>query len=175
METIRKSKKEIVKMLLRQDLEERDEQELIEKLIDNPIAVDVDKLEDENMTRSDKLADLLCAKAGSWKFIIGFTLFLVLWIVINSVILITKAFDPYPFILLNLALSCVAALQAPIIMMSQNRQAKKDSLRSHNDYLTDLKSELILEVLHDQINELNKNQRKILRILEPPIEEETKK
>lgn len=175
MEAIRKSKKEIVKMLLKQDLEERDEQELIEKLIDNPIAIDVDKLEDENMTKSDKLADLLCAKAGSWRFIIGFTSFLVLWIIFNSVILITKAFDPYPFILLNLALSCVAALQAPIIMMSQNRQAKKDSLRSHNDYLTDLKSELILEVLHDQINELNKNQRKILRILEPESTDEIKK
>ena len=74
--------------------------------------------------------------------------------------------DPYPFILLNLILSCIAALQAPIIMMSQNRAAKKDSLRSLNDYETDLKSELILEVLHEQIKELQTNQKKIIKLLE---------
>ena len=74
--------------------------------------------------------------------------------------------DPYPFILLNLILSCIAALQAPIIMMSQNRAAKKDGLRSLNDYKTDLKSELILEVLHEQIKELQSNQKKIIKLLE---------
>ena len=74
--------------------------------------------------------------------------------------------DPYPFILLNLILSCIAALQAPIIMMSQNRAAKKDSSRSLNDYKTDLKSELILEVLHEQIKELQSNQKKIIKLLE---------
>ena len=75
-------------------------------------------------------------------------------------------FDPYPFILLNLVLSCIAALQAPIIMMSQNREAKKDSMRSKNDYRIDLKSELILEVLHEQMLELKKTEQKILQILE---------
>ena len=75
-------------------------------------------------------------------------------------------FDPYPFILLNLVLSCIAALQAPIIMMSQNREAKKESLRNKNDYRIDLKSELILEVLHEQMLEIAKNQRKIAQILE---------
>ncbi|MBR6113221.1 MAG: DUF1003 domain-containing protein, partial [Bacilli bacterium] len=74
--------------------------------------------------------------------------------------------DPYPFILLNLLLSCLAALQAPIIMMSQNRQAKKDTLRNQNDYRTDLKSELILEDLHDDINKLIKNQNKIIKYIE---------
>ena len=87
-----------------------------------------------------------------------------MWILLNVTIL--KNLDPYPFILLNLLLSCIAALQAPIIMMSQNRSAKKDTLRGKNDYKTDLKSELILEQLHEQINKLTINQNKIIKILE---------
>ena len=86
---------------------------------------------------------------------------------------ILKNLDPYPFILLNLLLSCIAALQAPIIMMSQNREAKKDRLRSSNDYKTDLKSELILEELHREISRLTTNQNKILKLLEE--REENKK
>jgi uncharacterized membrane protein len=164
MET-RKTKKEIVKMLLKQDLEERDEAELLDLLIDNPIAVDVDKQADENKSFGDRCADLVAEKAGSWKFIIGFMLFLIIWIVINGILLI-DAVDPFPFILLNLILSCIAALQAPIIMMSQNRQAKKDRDRSHNDYMTDLKSELILEELHIQINTVLKNQARILHYID---------
>ena len=92
------------------------------------------------------------------------TLFLILWIVLN--IYVIKNLDPYPFILLNLVLSCVAALQAPIIMMSQNRAAKKDSIRSKNDYKTDLKSELILEDLHEKMEKIIANQNKILKKLE---------
>ena len=92
----------------------------------------------------------------------------------NAIILTNNSqLDPYPFILLNLLLSCLAALQAPIIMMSQNRQAAKDSLRNQNDYRTDLKSELILEDLHAKMEEILRNQRKILRIIDS--EEEEKK
>ena len=154
------NKKEIVKMLLNQDIDQKSEEELLDMLVDNPISVDVDKMEEENMTFGDKVADKLTEIAGSWKFIIGFSLFLIAWIVLNGVIL-THAVDPFPFILLNLVLSCVAALQAPIIMMSQNRQAKKDSLRNKNDYKTDLKTELIIEELHDKIDEILLRQRKI--------------
>lgn len=161
----RKTKKEIVKMLLKQDLEERDEAELLDLLIDNPISVDVEKISDENMTFGDKCADVVAEKAGSWKFIILFMSFLIVWIIINGILLV-KAVDPFPFILLNLVLSCIAALQAPIIMMSQNRQAKKDRDRSHNDYMIDLKSELILEELHIQINTVLKNQSRILHYIE---------
>lgn len=164
MET-RKTKKEIVKMLLKQDLEERDEAELIDLLIDNPIAVDVDKQADEKMSFGDRCADIVAEKAGSWKFIIIFISFLLVWIIVNGIFLI-NAIDPFPFILLNLVLSCIAALQAPIIMMSQNRQAKKDRDRSHNDYMTDLKSELILEELHIQINTILKNQARILHYID---------
>ena len=127
------NKKEIVKKLLKQEISIEDESDLIEMLIDKPITIDVDKQEDKTLTRGEKLADKLSAVAGSWGFIIGFGLFLIAWIILN-VVLSSKAADPYPFILLNLLLSCLASLQAPIIMMSQNRQAKKDSLRNQNDY-----------------------------------------
>ena len=162
----RKTKKEIVKMLLKQDLGERDEQELLDLLIDSPIAVDVDKLADENMTMGDKAADVVSEKAGSWRFIICFSIFLIGWIVLNGVILKEGAIDPYPFILLILMLSCIAALQAPIIMMSQNRQSKKDRDRNQNDYMIDLKSELILEELHTEMLELKRNQNRIIKYIE---------
>ena len=156
-------KKEIVKDLLKEDFKTDDEEELIEMLIDEPIAIDIDKLEDEKRTFGDKLADIVTAIIGSWPFIIIFVLFLFFWMFLNEYL---DGFDPYPFILLNLVLSCIAALQAPIIMMSQNREAKKDSMRSKNDYRIDLKSELILEVLHEQMLELKKTEQKILQILE---------
>ena len=156
-------KKEIVKMLLK-NKEDIDEDELMELLFDQPIAVDVDKMDKNNLKFSDKVADKITQIAGSWYFIIGFTLFLIIWILLN--IYLWDNVDPYPFILLNLLLSCIAALQAPIIMMSQNRQSKKDSLRNQNDYRIDLKSELILEQLHDHIELLISNQKKILKLLE---------
>ena len=160
----RKAKKEIVKMLLNKNLDIEDEEQLLDLLIDQPIAVDVDKQDKDTEKLGDKVADKLTEVAGSWSFIIGFTLFLILWILLN--LYAFKNVDPYPFILLNLVLSCVAALQAPIIMMSQNRAAKKDSMRSQNDYKTDLKSELILEDLHDKMEKIITNQNKILKSLE---------
>ena len=143
----RKTKKEIVKMLLKNnELEEKDEEELLDLLVDQPISIDVDKQEEAKMTRGDRIADKVSEVAGSWTFIIVFSGFLIFWIILNTVILTgNEQIDPHPFILLNLLLSCLAALQAPVIMMSQNRQAAKDSLRNQNDYRTDLKSELILE------------------------------
>ena len=161
----RNSRKEkLVKQLLNRDFDVTDEDELIEMLLDNPTAIDSDKEEDERRTMGDKLADKVTEIAGSWGFIVGFCIFLIVWMIINTIMIVK--FDEYPFILLNLILSCIAALQAPIIMMSQNRAAKKDSLRSLNDYKTDLKSELILEVLHEQMKDLQANQKKILKMLE---------
>ena len=164
----RKTKKEIVKMLLKNnELEEQDEEELLNLLIDQPISIDVDKQEEAKMTRGDRIADKVSEIAGSWGFILGFSSFLIFWVILNSVVLKGELqIDEYPFILLNLLLSCLAALQAPVIMMSQNRQAKKDSLRNQNDYRTDLKSELILEELHDKMEKIIKNQNKILSYLE---------
>ena len=156
------SKKEIVKMLLKKDINVTDEEDLINMLINEPISVDTDKESDLNRSFGDYLADRITEIAGSWPFIIGLIIFLLLWIILNIFIL-TNA-DPYPFILLNLLLSCIAALQAPIIMMSQNREAKKDRLRSSNDYKTDLKSELMLEDLHNKMSQIIKNQNKIINI-----------
>lgn len=173
MEAKRTTKKEIVKMLLKNaELDSQDEEELIDLLIDQPISIDVDKQEEAKLTFGDKMADKVSEKAGSWGFVFGFVLFLIFWVILNTVIMLDgQEIDPYPFILLNLVLSCIAALQAPIIMMSQNRQAAKDSLRNQNDYRIDLKSEIILEELHDKMELILKNQRKIIRVLEEDDEE----
>ena len=160
----KKTKKEIVKMLLNQDSALEDEDELLDMLVSSPIAVDVDKVTNENATFGDKVADKITEIAGSWGFIIGFTLFLIGWILLN--VYAFEKLDLYPFILLNLVLSCVAALQAPVIMMSQNRAAKRDSMRAQNDYKTDLKSELILEELHDKMDKIVSNQDKIIKMLQ---------
>ncbi len=164
------NKKEIVKMLLKQELDTKSEEEMMEILFDSPVSINVEKAEEKDLSFGDKLADKLTAVAGSWRFIIFFVLFLIIWMLIN-VCMLYKAVDPYPFILLNLVLSCVAALQAPIIMMSQNRQSKKDSLRNQNDYMIDLKSELIIEQLHHQLNQMQKIQNRILKIIDPDYEE----
>lgn len=161
----KRNKKELVKILIKDQklLDNVNEEELMDMLLDENIAIDVDKEAEEKATRSEKIADKLTEVAGSWGFIIGFISFLLIWILLNLFFL--KDIDPYPFILLNLLLSCLAALQAPIIMMSQNRQSKKDSLRSRQDYKTDLKSELILEEIHDDMEEILKNQRKLLELI----------
>lgn len=161
----KRNKKELVKILIKDQklLDNVNEEELMDMLLDENIAIDVDKEAEEKATRSEKIADKLTEVAGSWGFIIGFISFLLIWILLNLFFL--KDIDPYPFILLNLLLSCLAALQAPIIMMSQNRQSKKDSLRSRQDYKTDLKSELILEEIHDDMEEILKNQRKLLKFI----------
>ena len=163
-----KTKKEIVKMLLKnKELENEDEEQLMEILFNEPIAIDVDKQAAETEKWSDRLADKVTETCGSWPFIITFILILIGWMIVNVVLMkvYKDAFDPYPFILLNLVLSCVAALQAPIIMMSQNRSAKKDTLRGKNDYKTDLKSELILEELHEQMSKILSMQAKLNRML----------
>ena len=171
------SKKELVKILLKNEkLDEQDEEELIDLLIEQPLSIDIDKQQDEKKTFGDKVADKVSEVAGSWGFIIGFSAFLIFWIVLNGIILMNPI-DEYPFIFLNLLLSCLAALQAPVIMMSQNRQAEKDSLRNQNDYRIDLKSELILEQIAEKVEKINQNQAKIMKrldVLEGVEDEKTK-
>ena len=117
-------------------------------------ARDPNEVFDERLTFGEKLADRVAVIGGSWSFIIGFMLFLVAWAAINTVILISFAFDPYPFIFLNLLLSMLAALQAPVIMMSQNRQAAKDRLAAALDYEVNLKAETEIADLHDKVDRL---------------------
>lgn len=130
------------------------EQTVVDALSDN--ATLSDKLDDEiqEFTFGQKVADKVATFGGSWTFIISFLGFLLLWIGANVFILANKGFDPYPFILLNLILSCVAALQAPVIMMSQNRTEERDRDRAKKDYMINLKSELEIRMLHEKIDHL---------------------
>jgi uncharacterized membrane protein len=121
-----------------------------------------EKLDDDDQkgrTVGQQLADKVASFGGSWRFISFFTFFLIVWIVLNITYLNNKGFDPYPFILLNLILSCVAALQAPIIMMSQNRQEEKDRERAKKDYMVNLKSEIEIRNLHAKIDHLIMHQQ----------------
>ena len=124
----------------------------------------VSAVEDEVEVRSfgQKVADKVADFGGSWTFIILFIVFIILWISINIYILVNKGFDPYPFILLNLILSCVAALQAPVIMMSQNRQEEKDRDRAKKDYMINLKSELEIRMMHEKLDHLIMHQQQEL-------------
>ena len=116
----------------------------------------------EVLSRGQEVSDKVARFGGSWAFIISFFVILIVWIVFNSTGPSTNNFDPYPFILMNLILSCIAALQAPIIMMSQNRQEEKDRQRSENDYLINLKAELEIRALHHKVDLLLQEQIKIL-------------
>jgi len=122
-----------------------------------------DKLEDvddtQKMTYGQRIADKVASFGGSWTFIISFGSFLLIWICINIYWLGNKGFDPYPFILLNLILSSLAAIQAPVIMMSQNRQEEKDRERGKMDYMINLKSELEVRMLHEKLDHLIINQQ----------------
>jgi len=109
---------------------------------------------DKQLTVGERLSDKLASFGGSWRFIIIFFMLLAVWIIINSLTLFNKNFDPYPFILLNLILSCLAAIQAPIIMMSQNRMETKDRIRARNDYAVNLKAELEIRNLNERIDNL---------------------
>lgn len=122
------------------------------------------QLEDDasQITFGQRIADKVAEFGGSWTFILSFLFFLLLWICLNAFILLNKGFDPYPFILLNLILSCIAALQAPVIMMSQNRQEEKDRQRAKNDYMVNLKSELEIRMLHEKIDHLIMHQEQSL-------------
>lgn len=109
---------------------------------------------DQKWTVGERLADKIASFGGSWSFLICFAIFLAIWIVMNTIVMTTHPSDPYPFILLNLILSCIAAIQAPIIIMSQNRQEAKDRLRSQNDYQINLKAELEIQHLNEKIDHL---------------------
>ncbi|WP_345157224.1 DUF1003 domain-containing protein [Pontibacter saemangeumensis] len=125
------------------------------------LATNIEEELSENLTLGNRMADKIASFGGSWRFISIFFSFLLLWMAINIFLLSSRPFDPYPFILLNLILSCLAAIQAPIIMMSQNRQEAKDRQRSEHDYKINLKAELEIRLLHEKIDHLivHQNQR----------------
>jgi uncharacterized membrane protein len=144
---------------------------VINSIKENEIISSNTNITSESLKIGDRISDKVASFGGSWKFIISFSIIILFWITINSLVLLYKSFDPYPFILLNLILSCVAAMQAPIIMMSQNRQEKKDRLRSENDYKVNLKSEIEIRTLHEKVDHLLLDQwSKMMRIQEIQIE-----
>ncbi|MPT30773.1 DUF1003 domain-containing protein [Epilithonimonas hungarica] len=154
-------------------IEERGELEIIDLDVMDAIknnSILSENIQDEieaDLTIGEKLADKVASFGGSWTFILVFFSFIMIWIFINIWILSTRPFDPYPFILLNLILSCLAAIQAPIIMMSQNRQEQKDRIRGEHDYKINLKAELEIKLLSEKIDHLLVNQnKKLLEIQE---------
>jgi uncharacterized membrane protein len=135
------------------------DQEVIDSLQQHEIlSENIGKEFEQDLTFGEHLSDRIASFGGSWTFIIVFFAVLMIWIVINGVILATRAFDPYPFILMNLILSCLAAIQAPIIMMSQNRAEARDRARGENDYKVNLKAELEIRHLHEKIDHLLRKQ-----------------
>ena len=161
-----KERRKVIKELL-----DVTDEELIHQLIATEVTKNTDK--DEKLSLGQKASDAVAKFAGSWAFIFSFIAVMVIWMVVN-IVLAANAFDGYPFILLNLVLSCIAAVQAPLIMMSQNRQEAKDRERAENDYRINLKNELIIDDLHKKLDLVLENQKKIMRKLEI-LEEEKQK
>ena len=157
-----KENKELMREVLKDVRRDMSDEEIVELLADSKISVNTEK--ETRYTIGQRAADQIAKFAGSWAFIFYFTGVLIAWMVING-LLASRAFDPYPFILLNLVLSCVAAIQAPLIMMSQNRQEEKDRRRAENDYKVNLKTEIMIEDLHDKMNEILARQESILKRL----------
>ena len=147
------------------------EEAVINSIKENDIITFNTNIKNEPIKFGDRISDKVASFGGSWKFIILFFTILSVWILINSLYLMLKPFDPFPYILLNLILSCLAAIQAPIIMMSQNRQEMKDRIRSENDYKINLKSEIEIRTLHEKVDHLLFDQwSKMMRIQEIQIE-----
>lgn len=156
----RVSRRETARKLLQTELEKLpvEERVIIERFISRGrVARDVMREFDAQLTFGERVADRVASFGGSWTFIFIFMSLLGVWMAFNTLVLRHGAFDPYPYILLNLLLSCLAALQAPVIMMSQNRQAETDRLQAHNDYEVNVKAELEIMQVHEKLNELREN------------------
>src|SRR5437899_2857981 len=154
-------RKDYIKEVLEDEIGELSalDQEVIESLEEDDILTSyIEKQFETKLTFVERLSDRIAEFGGSWKFLITFGALIFVWIGANAVLLATRAFDAYPFILLNLILSCLAAVQAPVIMMSQNRAEARDRLRAENDYKVNLKAELEIRHLHEKIDHLLRRQ-----------------
>jgi len=154
-------RKDYVKEVLEDEIGELSalDNEVIQSLEQHEIlSADISTQFEKKLTFGERLSDHIAEFGGSWKFLIAFGAVLIGWIVLNALLLLNRGFDPYPFILLNLILSCLAAVQAPIIMMSQNRAEARDRLRAENDYKVNLKAELEIRHLHEKIDHLLRRQ-----------------
>ena len=167
-----KENRKLLKEVLKEIRHDMTDEEVLNLLADSQISVKPESGKDK-YTLGQRAADTIAKFAGSWAFIFSFTGVLVLWMVIN-VMLASSSFDPYPFILLNLVLSCVAAIQAPLIMMSQNRQEEKDRHRAENDYKVNLKTEIMIEDIYDKVNAILARQSALEKQLETQIKKTIK-
>ena len=166
-----KENRKLLKEVLKEIRHDMTDEEVLNLLADSKISENTSRAS-EKYTIGQRAADAIAKFAGSWAFIFSFTGILIVWMVVN-VLLASKAFDPYPFILLNLVLSCVAAIQAPLIMMSQNRQEEKDRRRAENDYKVNLKTEIMIEDLYDKINAVLTRQSALEKLLKENGNEES--
>ena len=157
-----KENRKLLKEVLKDIQHDMSDEEVLNLLADSKISVNPLA---EKYTLGQRAADAIAKFAGSWAFIFSFTGLLILWMIVNT-LLASKAFDPYPFILLNLVLSCIAAIQAPLIMMSQNRQEEKDRRRAENDYKVNLKTEIMIEDIYDKVNAILAKQSELEKQLQ---------
>ena len=160
---------ELIKAILEDDTIAAEEEAVLHMLLTERVSANAITEHEEKLTRGQRAADKVARFAGSWGFILAFFVVLAVWIAANGYFLAMlggSAFDPYPFILMNLILSCIAALQAPVIMMSQNRQEEKDRARSKNDYKVNLKSEIIIEDIHEKLDLILANQQALFERME---------
>ncbi len=146
-----------LKGIIISDEEEREKQ--IHELIKGKRSLNINTELSKTLTLGQKMADKIASFAGSWSFLSFFAAIVLIWAFVNTRIVLNTPFDPYPYVFLNLVLGCIASIQAPIIMMSQNRESQKDRLKFENDYLINLKSEIILEDLHMKIDDIIREQR----------------
>ena len=158
-----KENKKLISEILADVRHDMTDEEILNLLASSRISVNPEKESGKLTSLGQRAADSIAKFAGSWAFIFSFTGVLLAWMILN-VLLAAKAFDPYPFILLNLVLSCVAAIQAPLIMMSQNRQEEKDRARAENDYKVNLKTEIMIEALHDKLNRILAREELLLQV-----------
>ena len=149
-----KENKKLISEILADVRHDMTDEEILNLLASSRVSVNPEKESGKLTSLGQRAADSIAKFAGSWAFIFSFT----------GVLLAAKAFDPYPFILLNLVLSCVAAIQAPLIMMSQNRQEEKDRARAENDYKVNLKTEIMIEALHDKLNRILAREELLLQV-----------
>lgn len=163
LESLNSYRKKYLELLLQKEHRELGalETEVVKAIQNNKLlSENIEPEIESQLTTGQKMADKIAEFGGSWTFIIFFFTFLLIWMVVNIWVLAVRPFDPYPFILLNLILSCLAAIQAPIIMMSQNRKEQKDRARSVNDYQVNLKAELEIRLLHEKLDHLIIHQNK---------------
>ena len=160
-----KENKKLIGEVLKDIRHDMSDEEILSLLASSKVSVNTAREQTKMAGLGQRAADAIAKFAGSWAFIFSFIAVLLGWMILN-ILMAAGAFDPYPFILLNLVLSCVAAIQAPLIMMSQNRQEEKDRDRAENDYRVNLKTEIMIEDLHDKMNAILSRQEQILKRLE---------